>query len=179
MKKDVRVLTTTGVLTALSLMLELSFAFPIIAAAPYLLYSPGDMPILVITYLFGVIPGLIAVATNATLFVLIRGEGGPYGLIMHFIASSAFICVFAVFARQKKLVHLITGLSLGTLARALVMIPGNLILTPIYLKVPQEVVKGIIVPAIIPFNLVHSGINSVLFILLYIPLKSLFDRKGD
>jgi riboflavin transporter FmnP len=178
-KRDVRVLTTSGVLTALSLMLELSFAIPIIATAPFLLYSPGDLPIIFITYLFGIIPGIIAVAINASLFVLIRGEGGPYGLIMHFVAASAFVSVFCIFRRSTKMVHLITGLALGTVARALIMIPANLILTPIYLKVPQEVVKGMIVPAIIPFNLLHSGINSVLFILLYIPLRSLLDKKRN
>lgn len=179
MKKDVRVLTTTGVLTAFSLVLELSMAVPVIAAAPFLLYSPGDMPILFIAYLFGIIPGLIAVFINASIFVLIRSEGGPYGLIMHFLAASAFVSVFAVFARKKKMLHLVTGLALGTLARALIMIPGNLILTPLYLKVPLEVVKGMIVPVIIPFNLLHSGINSVLFILLYIPLKSLLDNRKN
>lgn len=172
-------MTTTGVLTAFSLALELSLAFPVIATAPFLLYSPGDLPILIITYLFGVIPGIIAVAINATLFVLIRGEGGPYGLIMHFLAASAFVSVFGIFAQTKKRIHLVAGLALGTLARALIMVPGNLILTPIYLKVPQEVVKGMIVPAIIPFNLLHSGINSVLFILLYIPLKSILDNRKN
>jgi riboflavin transporter FmnP len=164
-KKDIRVLTTTGVLIAFSLALELALAFPIIATAPFLLYSPGDLPILFITYLFGVIPGIIAVAINASLFVLIRGEGGPYGLIMHFLAASAFVSVF--------------GIALGTLARALIMVPSNLILTPIYLKVSQEVVKGMIVPAIIPFNLLHSGINAVLFILLYLPLKSILDNRKN
>jgi len=177
LKRDVRALTTTGVLTAFSLALELSLAFPVIATAPFLLYSPGDLPILFITYLFGIIPGIIAVAINASLFVLIRGEGGPYGLIMHFLAASAFVSVFAIFARSKKMVHLITGLALGTVARALIMVPANLILTPIYLKAPLGLVKGMIVPAIIPFNLLHSGINSILFILLYIPLKSLLDNR--
>jgi riboflavin transporter FmnP len=178
-KKDIRVLTTTGVLIAFSLALELALAFPIIATAPFLLYSPGDLPILFITYLFGVIPGIIAVAINASLFVLIRGEGGPYGLIMHFLAASAFVSVFGIFARSKKMILIISGLALGTLARALIMVPSNLILTPIYLKVSQEVVKGMIVPAIIPFNLLHSGINAVLFILLYLPLKSILDNRKN
>jgi riboflavin transporter FmnP len=187
LKKNVRVLTTTGVLTALSLMFELSFAIPLIVS--FLFYAPGDLPILFITYLFGVIPGIIAVAINATLFVVFRPPDAVpiYGLIMHFVASSAFVSVFAIFARSKKMVHIITGLSLGTVARALIMIPANLFLTPYYLKATtlpnnsieslQLIVKGMIVPAIIPFNLLHSGINSILFILLYIPLKSLLDNR--
>jgi riboflavin transporter FmnP len=43
----------------------------------------------------------------------------------------------------------------------------NLVVTPIYMGVPREVVATMLVPAIIPFNLVKSIINSVLgFILL-------------
>jgi len=174
-KKDLRVLTYSGMLTALSLALELSLAFPIIAAAPYLLYAPGDLPILFIVYLFGAIPGIIAVAINASLFVLIRGEGGPYGLIMHFLAASAFVGIFSIFTRKRNIVHLITGLALGTIARALIMIPANLIFTPLYLKVPITVVKGMIIPVIIPFNILHSGINSILFVLLYLLLKNVLD----
>lgn len=160
-------------LTALSLVLELFIYTPMIVG--FLLYSPGDLPILIITYLFGAIPGILAVAINATLFVLIRGEGGLYGLIMHFLAASAFVGVFSIFVRKRNIIHIITGLALGTLARALIMIPANLVITPLYLKVPISAVKEMIVPVIIPFNLLHSGINSILFILLFLPLKKVLD----
>jgi len=176
MRKDLRTLTYSGMLTALSIMLELAFAIPLIAAAPYLLYAPGDLPILFITYLFGTFAGIISVAINASIFVLIRGEGGPYGLLMHFLAASAFVCVFSLFTKKRNLVHLITGLSLGTLSRALIMIPANLVLTPFYLKAPIDTVKAIIIPVIVPFNLLHSGINSILFILLYLLLKNIIDN---
>lgn len=187
MKKDLRVLTTSSIFTALSVILELSFAIPLIVS--FLFYAPGDLPILFIVYLFGAIPGIIAVAIKATLFIVFRPPDAVplYGLIMHFLASSAYVCVFSIFTRKKKLVHLITGLSLGTLSRALIMIPANLFLTPYYLKataLPDKsiealvlIVKGMIIPAIIPFNLLHSGINSILFILLYVPLKSLLDNR--
>ena len=60
------------------------------------------------------------------------------------------------------------------------MIPANLYLTPYYLKATfyldkaideiKAIVKTWIIPGIIPFNLLHSGINSVLFVLIKLAL---------
>jgi riboflavin transporter FmnP len=49
----------------------------------------------------------------------------------------------------------------------LVMIPVNLIIQPNFYGVPVEVVKSLLVPAIIPFNLIKAGINSLLTLLVY------------
>lgn len=180
--KNVRVMVNCALLTAFSLILELFFAFPIIPSMPFLLYAPGDLPILMITYFYGLIPGIIAVAINATLFIIIRPPDAVplYGLVMHFIASASFISVFYLFTRKKKMNLIILGLALGTLTRALVMIPANLYLTPYYLKATfyldkaideiKAIVKTWIIPGIIPFNLLHSGINSVLFVLIKLAL---------
>ncbi|MCE5223599.1 ECF transporter S component [bacterium] len=178
-----RRLVLIGLLVAFSIVLETSFAVPIIPAAPYLLYSPGDLPILFIAYLFGFAPGLIAVGIKAVVFVLIRPPDPVplYGLLMHFLASSAFVSVFYFFSRKKKVFHVVLGLALGTLARALVMVPANIFLTPYYLSTIQappgwtmeqyvSSVRKSIWPVVIPFNLIHSGANSVLFFLMKLAL---------
>jgi len=179
---NVRSLVNCALLTAFSLVFELFFAFPILPSMPFLLYAPGDFPILFITYVYGLVPGIIAVLINATLFVIIRPpDAFPlYGLAMHILASTAFISVFYLFAQKRKLIPIIIGLVLGTMARALVMVPANLWLTPYYLKAtfypdkPMDeistIVKSWIIPGIIPFNLLHSGINSILFFLVRLAL---------
>jgi len=159
-------------LTAFGVVLELLLAFPIMAAAPYLLYAPGDIPLLLVGYAFGPLWGIVSVGIKAVLYSLIRGQGGLWGTLMHFIASSAYVVVFCLLARKKKQVAwLIIALVAGTLARALVMVPANLIVTPIYAKVPVEVVKGLLLPVFVPFNLIHSGINSFLFFGLFSYIK--------
>lgn len=164
-----RRLIQAGLLTAFSVVLEVFFAFSIFPPAPYLKYAPGDIPLLWVGYAFGPLWGMISVAVKAVLYTLMRGgDGGGWGTLMHFMASSAFVVIFSLFARRKSksLIPTTLGLALGTLARAGIMVPANLLITPIYLNVSLETVKLMIIPTIIPFNLIHSGVNSVLFFLM-------------
>ena len=55
------------------------------------------------------------------------------------------------------------------------MVPLNLILTPIFMGVPQEVVKGLVLPAIIPVNLLKYTINAALAYGIY---KSIYKIIG-
>ncbi len=176
MKKSVQIFSIIGVLIALAVVFELLIAFPILPNAPFLLYSPGDLPLLFIGYFFGPWFGILGSAIKATLFILFRPDGnGLWGMLMHFIASSTFIVVFSLIARRKVKGSLWMGLLIGTLARAGIMIPANLLITPIYLNAPIAVVKKLLLPAIIPFNILHSGFNSILFSLLFPRLKTFFN----
>jgi len=178
-----RRLVQAGLLTAFGVVLEVFFAFSILPPAPYLKYAPGDIPLLWVGYAFGPLWGIITVAVKAVLYSLIRGDGGYWGTLMHFMASSAYVVIFSLLARRKSrsLIGLFLGLALGTLARVGIMIPANLIITPIYANLPLSVVKGMILPIVIPFNLLHSGINSLLFALMNLaigkPLQVYLLRK--
>lgn len=62
---------------------------------------------------------------------------------------------------------------------ALVMIPMNLVLTPLYMgdvSVSREVVLSMLLPAIIPFNLLKAGINCVVTAILFRALFPFFRR---
>ena len=50
------------------------------------------------------------------------------------------------------------------------MIGWNLIITPIYLGVPVEAVIGMILPILLPFNLLKAGINALITFLVYKPI---------
>ena len=62
---------------------------------------------------------------------------------------------------------------------AAVMVPANLIFTVRFFHVPYDVVKGMLLPVIIPFNLLKAGINSVIVFILYKPVKLLFMPKAS
>lgn len=172
-------LTYLAVFAALSLALELTIHFPIIPVAPFLLYAPGDLPIIFASAILGPIAAIIITASTSALFAIITGEGGYWGMLMHFLASGTFVLVFyAVFKKSLVIkekraigIRLILALLLATVARAGIMIPANLLITPIYLKTPLDVVKGMLLPAILPFNLIYGAINSVIFYAIYFPLR--------
>ncbi|MGB9856604.1 MAG: ECF transporter S component [Dictyoglomaceae bacterium] len=157
-------LVLVSLFTALSLILAITIYFPILPQAPYLLYDPGDIPLLVVALYIGIPEGLLATLIVAILMALIIGQGGPIGALMHFIATGSLISVAGY--SYKKFRRLEIPLILGTISMAIIMSIANLIFTPIYLGVPVEQVLSLILPVIIPFNLIKAGINSFLTYIL-------------
>lgn len=169
-RKDLPLL---GILTAMSLVLEIFVHFPVLAAAPYLLYSPGDLPIILASVIIGPAAGVAAAFANATLFVLLTGEGGPWGALMHFVASGGMALVIGWISKKTGKTY--AAMLAGVLTRIGLMVPFNLLITPIYTGLPQSAIAAMIIPVVIPFNVIHAGINTVLSsaLLKALPAKSL------
>jgi len=70
-------------------------------------------------------------------------------------------------------------LLLGTLAMATVMVPMNLTLTVYFLGTPRAAVIQMLLPAIVPFNLLKAGINSALTAAVYTTLRPLLRRQRE
>ena len=59
MDAKVKKMATIAVLSALSIVLMLLIRFPILPAAPYLIYEPADVPVLIGGFLFGPLAGIV------------------------------------------------------------------------------------------------------------------------
>ena len=70
------------------------------------------------------------------------------------------------------------GLVAGVICMTLVMVLWNYLLTPIYLGTDRAAVASLLVPAIIPFNLIKGIINSLIIFVLYKPLVNALRRSG-
>jgi len=57
-----------------------------------------------------------------------------------------------------------------------VMIPLNLIFYPLFTETPVDAVVKLIVPVLLPFNLMKAGINSVITLLIYKSVGKLLRR---
>jgi riboflavin transporter FmnP len=168
MKTNVKKIATMGVLTALSLVLMYVIRFPIIPAAPYLKYEPADIPMLIGALLFGPLAGLAVTAVEATIQTLLFAEGGLVGLVMHLIATGTFVVTAGlIYKKMHDRKGATIGLICGTIAMTLIMIPLNLVIQPNFYGVPIETVKSLLIPAIIPFNLIKAGLNSVVTFIVY------------
>jgi riboflavin transporter FmnP len=153
-------LVLSGILAGMSLVLEVFVHFPVLSVAPFLLYSPGDLPIIVASVVVGPIAGAATAFVNATLFVVFTGQGGPWGAFMHFVASGGMAMVIGYMWKKTKALHF--SMLAGIVTRVVLMVPLNLVVTPIYTGAPRAVVMNMIMPVIIPFNLIHAGINTIL-----------------
>jgi riboflavin transporter FmnP len=119
----------------------------------------------------GPVAGALAALINSVLFVALTGQGGPWGAFMHFVASGGMALVIGYLAKKTGKLHV--SMLAGIATRVALMVPLNLLVTPIYTGAPRAVVMGMIVPIIIPFNLIHAGINTALsFAVLKVSLKN-------
>jgi len=175
-------LVRLGMLTALSIvLLYLIQPFPIFAAAPFLKYDAADIPILIATFLYG--PwwglGMTAVVSIIQGFT-ISTDGGVIGIVMHIIATGGFCLTAGLIYRNKKTVgNAALALAVGALAMTVIMVGCNLILTPLFMGAPIEMVIGMLLPVIIPFNLVKAGVNAAVTFVIYKPISHLFSMKGS
>ncbi|MEA4890868.1 MAG: ECF transporter S component [Clostridiaceae bacterium] len=168
-RMKIRELTTLAMLAALSIVLVWLIHFPIFPAASYLEYDPADIPILIGTFAFGPLAGLLITVIAAVIQGLtVSAVSGFYGVIMHVAATGTFVLVAGnIYKHKKTRISAAVGLICGVLAMAAVMAAANLVITPLFLNMPVSVVKGMILPIIIPFNLIKAGINAGMTFVLY------------
>jgi len=171
-------ITNISMLIALSMIAGYFIHFPILPQAPFLLYDPGNVFLLIGSFKLGPKIGVLMCFITALLFALITGQGGPYGALMNFLATGTLIFVSAqIYLLNHTKRRAILGMILGALAMTLIMIPANLIITPFYLGVEREIVVKMIIPAIIPFNLLKGIISGFLTFILYKRLYPLIISK--
>lgn len=177
-RTNLRMLTTLAILTALSIVLMLIVHFPVFPAAPYLEYEPMDIPILIAGFAYGPIAALAVTVVSCVIQGVAVATTGWVGILMHFIATGTLVTIASLIYRRKhSIVGAIIGLLVGTVAMAAIMVPANLIIQPLFYGVPAEAVKPLILPILIPFNLIKAGINSAVTFAIYKPLRK-FIIKG-
>jgi riboflavin transporter FmnP len=164
-----RLLVQMAVLSAMSVLLVYLVHFPIFPAAPFLEYDPADIPILIGTFMLGPVGGLVITAVACVLQgVTVSSSSGIIGILMHFFATGSFVLVAGnIYKRNRTRKGAVISLVVGSLTMTVTMVLWNLIMTPIFLGTPVDAVIALLVPAIIPFNLVKAGINSVITFCVY------------
>ena len=169
MRFTAKKLAVMAVLVAVSVVLVYLVHFPLFPAAAHLEYDPADIPILIGAFLYGPVAGLIlTAAASAIQAFTVSAQNHVYGLIMHIIATGTLTTVSSLIYRRRKTRRAaVIGLLCGTAAMGLIMLPANHFLTPLFMGVPTGAVDALLLPAILPFNLIKAGANSLLTFLLY------------
>jgi len=137
----------------------------------------------VIIVIGGLIYGPVSAAVIAVVVAFIEmltiSQTGFYGFIMNVINTCSFACVTAVlYNRKRSMRSAIISLVAGCLSVTIVMTLWNYIITPVYMGVPRQVVAKMLIPVFLPYNLLKSGINAVLVVMLYKPVIDGLRRAG-
>ena len=87
-------LVKMGAMVALSVALVYLIHFPIFPAVAFLEYDPADIPILIGTFAFGPLAGLVlTVVTSVVQGLTVSASSGLYGILMHVIATGVLVVV--------------------------------------------------------------------------------------
>jgi len=179
-RSKIKKLTTMGILMAISIVLILVLRIPF-PPAPFLEYDAGDIPILIGGFIFGPVAGIIlAIVTSVVQALTVSSGSGWVGCIMHIFAATALVGIAAaIYSRKKTSKMAIIGLICGSIAMTAIMIPLNLIFYPLFTGIPVSDVIKLIVPVLLPFNLMKAGINSVVVLLVYKSVGKLLRRIAE
>lgn len=164
-----RKLTTISMLSAVGMLLSI-FETPLIPGVTFLLYDPSNIPIIIGSLMFGPIPGLImSVLISFVQSFLIHGSGGPIGFIMQVAATGAMSVVIGLIYKysKKNIPSLLVSLIIGGFVTTGVMVCMNLWLTPIFMGTVLQEVIDMLLPVIIPFNLIKATINITTSFIVY------------
>jgi riboflavin transporter FmnP len=173
----------TAKLVKMSMMLAIAVVcsfvhFPLIPSVEFIEYELSDLPLLIAGLAFGTVPGIVLVVCCVLLDAVITGAGGgPHGMIMQFLAIGTFVVVASlIYHRSKTRKAAVIGLVCGVLAMTAIMIPANLIVTPLFLGVPVDAIKGLLLPGIIPMNLIKGTISAVATFFIYKKISPFLHR---
>ena len=173
-------LVVMAMLAAISVVLVWAVHVPLIPVVSFLEYDPADVPILIASLAYGPVAGVfLTVVVSIIQGVTVSAGSGAYGIIMHIIATSTLVLVAGgVYRLRHTRMGGVLGLVLGTLAMGLVMMPANHFITPAFTGWPVAQVDALLIPGILPFNLLKAGINSAVTFVVY-KLVSRYLVHGD
>ncbi len=172
-RPDVRTIVCTGMLCAIAyvVMFISKTIFAPIPVAGFLTFDLKDVIIAIGGFLYGPLNALIISTITSLIEMVTVSETGPIGLLMNVLSTVAFVCPAAfIYKRRQALSAAVVGLVIGGILMTGIMLLWNYLITPLYLKIPRDVVVAMLPTAFLPFNLVKALMNSALTILLYKPV---------
>jgi riboflavin transporter FmnP len=162
---------TLAMLGALALLCVVLIRIPV--ALGFLSYEPKDVVLTIAALLYGPIAGSLLTAAVCLVEMVTVSSTGVIGLVMNVLSSCAFLLpVSILYARKRTLSRAVVGLAVSVVFSTCVMLLWNYLITPLYMGVARADVAALLVPFILPFNLLKSGLNAAIVLLLYKPLRT-------
>ena len=166
---------STKQLVTMALMCALGALFmyvqlPILPSAPFLTYDPSLVPAMVCGFAYG--PGSgTAVAAMALVI---------HALTMNLVATLGYILPAAiVYQKMHTYKGAVIGLALGVIAATALSMVANLTIGVWFWYGSADVILPLMLPAVLPFNLIKTVLNSVLTLAVYKAVSNLITPKKD
>ncbi|HAG04079.1 MAG TPA: ECF transporter S component [Lachnospiraceae bacterium] len=169
-------ITLTAVLSALAFITVALCRIPVVL---FLSYEPKDVIITLGGFILGPIAAVIISLVSSFLEMVTISSTGIIGFVMNVIQSCAYACTATLIYNKKHTVkNAIIGLVCAVIFMTVVMLVWNYCITPIYMKVDRSQVVPLLIPAILPFNILKGSVNMALILLVYKPIITALRKSG-
>ncbi|MEE1295678.1 MAG: ECF transporter S component [Bifidobacterium sp.] len=157
-----------------ALAMAVSFIeIPLMPAAPWLKYDPSGVVCLLAGFAYGPSAAVIV----SVLGFLPHVFTNPWGSLMAILVALALSVPAALIYRRKRTRgSAALGLAVGSIVALVVALASNLVVTPMYAHMSMADVARMVVPILLPFNLLKFVLNDVVTFLVYKPVSKLLDR---
>lgn len=174
-KWGTRQLVTMALLCAIGVLLSF-IEFPLIPGVTWLKYDASAMPAMVCGFAFGAGGGLAVGIAGAIIHGILMADFS--GAVMNILVVIGFVVPAAIIYRKgRTFPRAIVGLVASVICAVIMAIIGNLVITPAYLGVPMDAVVAMILPILVPFNLLKGIINAVLTLAVYKSISNLITPR--
>ncbi|PLS31179.1 ECF-type riboflavin transporter, S component [Bifidobacterium margollesii] len=148
---------------------------PIFPAAPWLKYDPSGIVCLVAGFAYG--PAAAAIVSVLGFAPHVFAD--PWGTLMAVLVALALsVPASLIYRRIHTRKGAMIGILVGALCAIAIALLGNLVVTPIYAHMTVAQVAAMIVPILLPFNILKMAIHGVVTFLIYKPISKLLDKSG-
>ena len=170
-------LVTMALMCAIAILLSF-IEFPIFPAASFLKLDISFVPSAVMGFAYGSGPGVLVGVACAVAHGAITGNW--VGCLMNIIACCAFIVpAAAIYKRNRTFKGAMIGLVVSIVCLVVAAIVANLAIDPTFYGIPFDVVAGLIVPAILPFNIIKGIVIAALTGIVYKSISNLITPAKD
>ena len=170
-------LVVLAMLIAVAVVLSQLKSFPLFSN--FLQYDASGAIVLLVALLYGPVEGVIAAILVGVLRLPLAEPGGPFGVAMDVAAYLALVIPAGLLFKRLRARRGGQEIALipGAVCMVLVLLALNITLTPVFWGVPRPQVIGMVVPALLPFNILKAVMNSVIAFILYQALKRLVVKR--
>ncbi len=179
MKKITNIQLETRRLVGMAVFAAMSYAVTFVFRIPvqFLTFDAKDAVLTIAAFVYGPTSALIMSFIPAFVeFITISGTGF-WGFLMNFVSSACFsFTASLIYKYRRNFSGAIIGLYVSVAATTAFMALMNMLITPIYMKVPTDTVMKLLPSLLLPFNFAKALMNSAIVMLLYKPISTAIKR---
>ncbi len=172
---EIKKLVGMAVFAALAYGVTFVFRIPV----SFLTFDAKDAVLAIAAFIYGPLAGIIMAFIPAFIELVTISGTGFYGFLMNFISSAAFAFTASIIYKYFRTLNgAVMGIFISIAATTALMMPLNILITPLYTGASVSAVIDMIPTLLLPFNFAKSLMNGAFTMLLYKPVSVAMKRAG-